>query len=82
VRGVARWSCLVGILVWVLAASGCDRQCVVTNPGMCFPMHTCVDGFRRTGSASCEDGEWVCERVACASDAGVCDGACSDGNSD
>lgn len=81
-RGLARrW--LLACLSSALTATGCSNSghCL-PNPGVCPPSLACVDGFRRTGSASCENGEWVCERVACVSDAGACDGACPDSGSD
>ena len=62
-------------------SGGCNGQCVAT-PGTCPPNPTCIDGFRQTGAASCENGGWVCERVACVSDAGECDGACADSGAD
>jgi hypothetical protein len=63
-----------------LAASSCS-DCV-DAPGVCPPRLECVDGFLQTGAASCENGRWVCERVACVSDAGACDGVCSDSGLD
>lgn len=82
VRGARRCVLVVSVVV-SLGASACgsSKQCVA-SPGMCFPTFTCVDGVRRTGGASCEDGQWICERVACASDASACDGVCVDSGSD
>jgi len=53
----------------VILAGACSKQCV-DSPGVCPPQLECVDGFRQTGAATCDDGEWVCGRVACAADAG------------
>ena len=62
-----------------MAAVGCTNNCVA-SPGVCPPNPSCIDGYRRTGSASCENGTWVCGRVACVADAGACDGPCPDGS--
>ena len=76
VVAVGRQCFLLAGLVSVLTGSGC-KQCL-DSPGLCPPMETCVDGFRRTGAASCDNGGWVCERVACVVDASACDGHCVD----
>jgi len=70
-----RW--LLACLCAAVAAVGCTNNCQ-PSPGVCPPNPACVDGFRRTGAASCQNGEWVCERVACVADAGACDGPCPD----
>ena len=76
--GAIRGLAVLAVVVSVVVASGCDdaAQCPGPNPGLCAPTPTCIDGFRRTGAATCENGEWVCGRVACVPDAGACDGAC------
>lgn len=68
------WAVIAGFLALVacaLAAEGCSGGCPAPNPGMCAPNLTCVDGFRQTGGASCENGGWVCAQVACTSDSGT-----------
>jgi len=82
VRGVRCCLLVVSVAAWV-GVSGCDssKQCLA-SPGVCPPTLTCVDGFRRTGASSCEDGRWICDRVACVSDASACDGVCVDSGAD
>lgn len=60
---------------------GSTATCPPPSPGQCLPSAGCVDGVRRTGSASCVDGSWACEELACSADAGaiVADDAGTDG---
>jgi hypothetical protein len=53
---------------WPLIGSSDD---CVPNPGLCPPLPECVNGRRGGGSASCVNGEWVCDYVACTPDAGL-----------
>lgn len=81
-----RWSPLALLMPLVVACTshvetggtgggGGGASCPAPSPGLCPPSFTCVDGFQRTGQASCEDGQWVCGEVACDTDAGACDGS-------
>jgi hypothetical protein len=64
---------LLSFAALAMVAGGCTNNCVA-SPGVCPPNPLCVDGYRRTGSASCENGTWICGRVACVPDADVSDG--------
>jgi hypothetical protein len=50
---------------WGADGAGGGSTCPPPNPGMCSPSTACVGGQRRTGGASCEDGEWVCATTSC-----------------
>lgn len=61
--------------------SATDEGCPAPSPGLCPPSITCVDGFMRTGAASCVAGAWVCAQTACSDDGGATD-AGADGATD
>jgi hypothetical protein len=61
---------VLGLTLPLAGGCGSNDKCPAANPGMCPPSPFCVDGFRQSG-ASCENGEWVCARVACTPDAGL-----------
>lgn len=81
-RGARPWRVYLAGVLLVLGGAGCKSRECLPNPGVCPPTLTCIDGYRRTGAASCDDGQWVCGRVACVADAGACDGGCFDSGSD
>jgi hypothetical protein len=58
------------------------NDCSMTVDVSCDPNTACVNGVRKTGSFWCQNHKWVCGVVACGSDAGTCDGPCSDAGSD
>ncbi len=78
-RGNVRAS-LLACLALTLAQASCIDDCK-PSPGLCPPSASCVNGYRQTGAATCESGQWVCGRVACVADAGPCDGPCPDSSS-
>jgi hypothetical protein len=45
--------------------SGGGPTCPPPDPGMCSPSTACVDGYRQTGGATCENGQWVCSTAPC-----------------
>ena len=51
------------------AGGGGGGACPAPGPGMCAPT-LCVDGYQRTGQATCQGGEWVCTQAACELGAG------------
>ena len=61
----------IALILCALAGWGCASDECKPLPGVCPPNPQCVGGFRNTGSASCENGHWVCGRVACTSDGGA-----------
>jgi hypothetical protein len=69
---------IVAFPLWAPHACSSSSDCPAPNPGMCLPSYECVDGFRSTGTASCVNGEWRCDKEACDRDASVCDGSCAD----
>ncbi len=61
------------------ADAGVDdaRACPAPNPGLGLPTLDCDGGLRRTGQASCVDGQWVCEQVPCEAAVAFVAGCCT-----
>jgi hypothetical protein len=80
----ASYSLVIVALAFCSMGGECTlgAPCAPAAPPPCRTNPACVHGIRLTGSSSCQAGTWVCESVACISDAGACDGLCSDSGSD
>jgi hypothetical protein len=52
------------------AGTGGGAACPAPTPGLCPPELNCVNGQKRNGEATCENGAWVCTEVTCSSGTG------------